>query len=927
MFPSLALPSAFFLSGAAGLIFQVVWLYRCGLVLGSSVAAATVVLSGFMAGLAIGNALAARFAARVRRPLLMYASLELVVAVAGVTITAVLPHVGFLLAPLVRAIGGSGAPVNALRFGVAFALLVLPATAMGATLPVLVGALCQAGNRFGTALGRLYGWNTLGAVAGVIVSEVTLVDIAGVEGSAWIAAALNVCAATIALMVKPEPDATRSPDGSSARGAGFSATRGGVSSVFAEATADRRSPGGGWSDPPRWPLLAATALSGTILLALEVAWFRFLSMYVLVTSLAMSLMLAVVLAGIGFGGLVASAWLRRRERAAGVLPLLASLSGLAVVGSYAAFEATTTGTQVGEWSRVLWFASVLTLPTAALSGAIFTLIGDALHRQSDAATADAGRLTLANTAGAICGPPLAAYVLLPLAGMERTFLVLAMLYGLVSLLTGLGSAQEGNAATSRWTRGGRPSAIVATAVLLLALGGFPFGAMGRYFLRAASAYADDGSAIVATREGPSETLFVMQQQWLGKPVYSRLITNGFSMSGTALQGQRYMRAFAYYPMLLHDGPLRNALVVCYGVGVTVGAVTHIPSVETIDVAEISSDVVSMSDAIYPAGARPLDDPRVRLHIEDGRFFLQTTAARFDLITGEPPPPRTPGTVNIYTREYFQLVRDRLNEGGTGNLLGSGGASPSWHGRQHNRARVLRGVQRLFALERDAVRPDARRLARRRRSANPRAVLPTLADARPRGAAARGWLRKGRADRRDLRRRCRLSARACRGRAAADRRLSAAPPAARRPALVVRPSLRNRSRRDTHVSVGARRITRPCSVQRITTDTVALAHGVDRAVRALLRSAGDHQPRVLGRRPSAAADRGSRPCPVDDHAAHPAAVDSRQRRGEAADWRRGRQQRRVRGVLARAAGVVRARLRRRGADAHGRGAARVPGPGA
>jgi len=385
MFPSLALPSAFFLSGAAGLIFQVVWLYRCGLVLGSSVAAATVVLSGFMAGLALGNALAARFAARVRRPLLMYASLELVVAVAGVTITAVLPHVGFLLAPLVRAIGGSGAPVNALRFGVAFALLVLPATAMGATLPVLVGALCQAGNRFGTALGRLYGWNTLGAVAGVIVSEVTLVDIAGVEGSAWIAAALNVCAATIALMVKPEPDATRSPDGSSARGAGFSATRGGVSSVFAEATADRRSPGGGWSDPPRWPLLAATALSGTILLALEVAWFRFLSMYVLVTSLAMSLMLAVVLAGIGFGGLVASAWLRRRERAAGVLPLLASLSGLAVVGSYAAFEATTTGTQVGEWSRVLWFASVLTLPTAALSGAIFTLIGDALHRQSDAA--------------------------------------------------------------------------------------------------------------------------------------------------------------------------------------------------------------------------------------------------------------------------------------------------------------------------------------------------------------------------------------------------------------------------------------------------------------------------------------------------------------------------------------------------------------
>ena len=201
-------------------------------------------------------------------------------------------------------------------------------------------------------------------------------------------------------------------------------------------------------------------------------------------------------------------------------------------------------------------------------------------------------------------------------------------------------------------------------MLAVALAAFPFGTMGsRYFLRAAAAYADDGATIVATREGPSETLFVMQQQWLGKPVYSRLVTNGFSMSGTALQGQRYMRAFAYYPMLLHDGPLKTALVICYGVGVTVGAVTHIPSVESIDVAEISRDVVAMSDAIYPPGARPLDDPRVRLHIEDGRFFLQATRQRFDLITGEPPPPRTPGTVNIYTREYFQLVHDRLTDGG------------------------------------------------------------------------------------------------------------------------------------------------------------------------------------------------------------------------------------------------------------------------
>lgn len=638
---SLLLPAAFFLSGAAGLMFQIVWLYRCGLVLGSGVAAITVVLSGFMAGLAAGNALAAIAGPRVRRLLVTYAGLEVLVATTGLLVTYVLPHLSSLLIPFVSEAGASGVPLNALRFLVAFAMLVVPATAMGATLPLLVAALCRDGQRFGAALGRLYGWNTLGAVAGVVLSEVSLIAAVGVAGTAWAAALLNLGAAAIAVTIRLKTD-----------------------------TADMPARSGGPAEPPisvttpMWPLLVATALSGALLLALEVAWFRFLSMYVLVTTLATSLMLAVVLTGIGAGGLMASAWLRRRRSVAGALPVVASMSGLAVVGSYAAFQTITAGTQVGAWQTVLWFACVLTLPVSCLSGVLFTLVGDALHRRTAATTASAGWLTFANTAGAICGPPAAAYVLLPRAGMERTFVVLALAYGVVALLAGLGSPQDGATTRAGWTRVGRSSGIVAAAVLLLALAAFPTGAMGqRYFLRAAAAYGDDGSTIVATREGPSETLFVMQQQWLGQPVYSRLVTNGFSMSGTALQGQRYMRAFAYYPMLLHDGPLKKALVVCYGVGVTVGAVTHIPSVESIDVAEISRDVVAMSDAIYPPKAGPLGDPRVRLHIEDGRFFLQATRERFDLITGEPPPPRTPGTVNIYTRDYFQLVHDRLTDGG------------------------------------------------------------------------------------------------------------------------------------------------------------------------------------------------------------------------------------------------------------------------
>ena len=201
MVPRFALSAAFFLSGAAGLVFQIVWLYRCGLVLGSSVAAVTVVLSGFMGGLAAGNALAAIWAARVRRLLLLYGVLELMVGAVGLLVTFILPDVGAVLVPLERTGAESGVAINVARFVLAFALLVVPATAMGATLPVLVAALCRGGDRFGSALGRLYGWNTLGAVAGVIGCEVVLIARVGIVGSAWTAALLNVCAAALALAV------------------------------------------------------------------------------------------------------------------------------------------------------------------------------------------------------------------------------------------------------------------------------------------------------------------------------------------------------------------------------------------------------------------------------------------------------------------------------------------------------------------------------------------------------------------------------------------------------------------------------------------------------------------------------------------------------------------------------------------------------
>jgi spermidine synthase len=632
-----ALSVAFFFSGAAGLIFQVVWFYRAGLVFGSSVWAVTIVLSSFMGGLALGNALAGRYASKVERPLVVYAQLEALVAISGLAVSLLLPHLAVILGPLTRGASESIWAINLIRLFAAFGALVVPATAMGATFPVLVGAAAGDQDRFGIALGRLYGWNTLGAVVGVVTAELILVDRVGVAWTAWTAAALNVIAAALAISVVGRPTAegrplSKKPSSQTTKNSAVSAN----------------------SALPLRSFLVGAFLSGLVMLALEVVWFRFLTMYVLSTTMAASLMLAVVLAGIGVGGLIGSVWsTRASERTAAVVSLLAAC---AVIASYGGFESLTSGTQVGDWRRILWFACVLTAPTSLLSGLFFTLIGNGIRRAVDHDTRAAAWLTLANTSGALVGAPLAGFVLLPLVGMESTFFLLAMLYAAIGLF--IAASLGIGASMRRW-----PIAIGAVAAVLAFLL-FPFGAMKeQYFLRAAAAYADDGSQIVATHEGRSETIFLMQQQWMGRAVYNRLVTNGFSMTGTAVPGLRYMRYFAYWPMLMHNGPIRHALLVCYGVGVTAGAVLDNPALESLDIAEISRDVVAMSDVIYAGGRHPLHDPRVRLHLEDGRYFLGSSAAQFDLITGEPPPPRTPGAVNLYTREYFELMYDRLAEGG------------------------------------------------------------------------------------------------------------------------------------------------------------------------------------------------------------------------------------------------------------------------
>ena len=625
----------FFLSGAAALLFENLWFQRAGLAFGNSVWASSLVLAAFMGGLALGNGLAGRFGTRVRRPARAYGILELVIAASGLAIVLGLPALNPYVARALRPLVDTPALAHALRLLAAFLLLLVPATAMGATLPLLVAELARAGDRFGHALGRLYGWNTLGAVVGAVAGEAVLLAWLGVRGTACLAAGLNLVAA----------------------GGAFAIAR-----RLAAREAGRPASAAALPPLPRRvaPLLAAAFLAGGVLLALEVVWFRFLTLFTLPGSLAFALMLAVVLLGIGLGGLLGGRWLAHDGGAAQLAPALLGAAGLLCVGSYAGFAPVVE--RLDSTARLAWWGVVvqglaLMLPVSLASGVLFTLLGDALDREAPAGTRSAGLLTLANTTGAMLGALTAGFLLLPGLGIERSLRVLAAVYAGAGFLLWIAALRPRGRA--------RLVTAAAGAAALLAVGPlFPSGALReRYLLVPTAPYLVSNGRIVAVRETLTETLVYVRSEVLGEPHHYRLVTNSHSMSSTLFNAQRYMRLFVWLPVALHPAP-RDALLISYGVGTTARALADTPELERIDVVDVSRDIVELNEIVWEDPADyPLRDPRLVLHVEDGRHFLQTSERRYDLITGEPPPPKNAGIVSLYTREFFALAHERLAPGG------------------------------------------------------------------------------------------------------------------------------------------------------------------------------------------------------------------------------------------------------------------------
>jgi spermidine synthase len=590
-----------------------------------------------MAGLALGSAIAASTTLPRLRPLRVYAGLEMIVAIFGCSLVFGLPLLGEWMRPVFQAFWNHQQLLNVLRFAVSFLILLIPATAMGLTLPVLLEDPLLKRQEFGRSIGFLYGANTLGAMAGALLGEMYLVQRCGLLGTAWTAAGVGCAAAAIAWMfARKEPMPVGKAPGR----------------FRLRLSLETRPP---------WNLLLVSMGAGAILLGLEVIWVRFLRLYVASTSIAFSVMLAVVLAGIGLGSIVASLIPPRVLPRRQLLPVLLIVAAGATLLSYLFFPVPVHPPNIPTFDRAFaqqvgLLSLVLMFPVAFLSGVMLPAIATCIQSDVTDRMNSTGLTIFFNTIGAACGPLLAGFLLLPRLGFQSSLIFCAAVYAGLALL----ASRKQN-----WSLR-RPAGIAMVLfslafVLILAI--FPYHRDESHFANARSLYEGDGSVLFKKIEGTADTFQLLRRDLHGQPYYYRLVTNSYSMSSTVPRAQRYMRMFAYVPLALRPES-ENALLICYGVGVTADAFTRDAHLKHLDIVDISKEIFDLADLYAGAGySNPLRDPRVTTFVQDGRFFLQVSPASYDIITGEPPPLKTAGAVNLYTQQFFSLMKSRLKDGG------------------------------------------------------------------------------------------------------------------------------------------------------------------------------------------------------------------------------------------------------------------------
>lgn len=629
--PAMAMASALlFASGAAALVYQVLWAKQLSLVVGVDIHAITIAIGAFFAGLGFGGVLIGRRADGMLRPARFYAGLELGVAASGVAVTWALARIAPLFATL-------EAQQPWLAWLMLLAIVAVPPFLMGGTLPVLVRAVAPPGGGIGAATGRLYAANTAGAIVGALGTTFLLIPGFGVQGAALAAALANVAAAlgSLALQRHGEP-------------------------AVAPRAADATEPSGGRL------ALVLYAVAGGIALGYEVVWSQAIVQFLSTRVFAFSIVLATYLVGLALGALLfarAADRLRNPWNAFALLIAGAGLAGLAAISflggwmavAQTALEAVVlnaTGSDLAGMSARFVVAAVwvVLLPTLLL-GAAFPVAIRLIAREGRIGR-DVGAAIGLNTLGGLVGVAVTGLVLVPGLGLIKTMAALA----LAALAVGLIAMVAGRRRTGSTGRPLPAMAMAAIAVATLTLSTLtPSSQLG-----ALLAQSRQGS-LVSYDESWGGTVAVLEQG-SGEKRFRRLYIQGVSNSGDAMPSLRYMRLQALLPLLVHAGEPRSALVIGLGTGITAGALARYSGLETGVVAELLPAVVKAAPDFKGNYGAP-SAPRLELRLRDGRRELLRSEAQYDVITLEPPPPGAAGVVNLYSTDFYRLARARLKPRG------------------------------------------------------------------------------------------------------------------------------------------------------------------------------------------------------------------------------------------------------------------------
>jgi spermidine synthase len=591
-------------SGCAGLGYQIVWTQQGALWLGHETAAVLAVVAAFFFGLGVGAWSVAPAIERSRRPAAWYAACEVLIGVWGLSLALFAQPIG---AWLLEVIGAR--PTPAWHWFVSFSgtsLLLLPATAaMGATLPAMERVLARL-HRQGSTIAALYGWNTFGAVAGVLFAAFWWIPAYGLLRTAAACAALNFLCAVLAWLMLRDVDEPR-----------VTAIRG----------------------PREFRFASVLLFTGMLGIGYEVLVVRVLSQVAENTVYTFAMLLAVYLVGTSLGAATYHRGIGPRTPT-GTLdnPLILLVAATCLAGTATLWFAhdlkamilaiAGPGLTAALTGEALLALIAFALPTVAM-GALFS------HLCTRARLADVpfGRALACNTLGAASAPVIFGVVLLPVVGAKSALLLVSAGY---LLLTG---------PSARWSWSW-PTAAIAAAALGLLVFAPPL----------AHVEIPSDGRLVSYHEGAMAAVSIVED----RDGVARLHINNRQQEGSSATLYSDARQ-ALLPLLLHSQPTR-ALFLGVGTGMTVSSAAEITDLQ-VDAVELLPEVVTASEyfrALHPAG---LHNPRLAIITADARRFVRASDDRYDVIVSDNFHPARSGSGSLYTVEHFAAVRERLAQDG------------------------------------------------------------------------------------------------------------------------------------------------------------------------------------------------------------------------------------------------------------------------